>query len=224
MRRREPILNLEAGTKIHEMYEVALREHKDQFRNGSGLPYFIHVADVMKRVTEMGVYDLPTLLGAIGHDLFEDTKIHEGIVKKQFGGDVVRIIRECSHDNGDAMTRQEKVDFLATFRRKSFESCVVKLADRMSNVNDYYNDGQCDYARLYALQAYPLYWHLSDNFENLVAHFGQDPAVGIDRCVVEMTEFIFNPESQLYECKPEFVSRDEKALNKIICNKSTKKR
>jgi len=222
MKRREPILNKEQSEKINDMFKVALEYHNGQIRNGSGLPYFIHLTDVMKRVTEFGVYDLETILGAIGHDLFEDTTIHEGHLKRDFGGNVVRIIRECSREGGDAVTRQEKIDFLSSFKKKSFQSCIIKLADRMSNVNDYRNDGQIAYSKLYALQAYPLYWHLKDNEENLKSQFGNLVAENILDAICDIEHYIKTIPCPFPEFINYYMDRNSDSLNKLICNKSVR--
>jgi hypothetical protein len=220
--RKETILNSEQTKIINQMIGVVYSMHQGQIRKGSGIPYVFHVMDVTKRVTNLGVYDLVTILGSLGHDLFEDTEVKEGYLKQLFGGEVVKIIRECTREGGDAVTRKEKIEFLATFKKKSFNSCIIKLCDRMSNTWDYYYDGQVAYAKLYAFQAYPLYWHLRDNEENLKLLFGDKVTGNILDCVEEMEDFIFQGPSPFVGMEGAYFNRNESVLQDAICNRSVK--
>jgi len=173
----------------------ACGEAKNAFRKHSGLPYFVHITDVMKRVAHYGInfensYKLGGeevvfnyLAGAAGHDLKEDTHADMERLRALYGDPIPTIISECSRPEGDAATRQEKWNFLMSFLDKSVESVIIKIADRYCNVMDYM-DRDPHYAAKYALQAYPLYvrWFrivASNHFANCECVYDR---VGEDLC------------------------------------------
>jgi (p)ppGpp synthase/HD superfamily hydrolase len=134
--------------------------HKGQKRKRSGIPYYSHCLEVMKRTDryqeETEVTHEELLIAAIGHDLIEDTDITYDDIVEIFGKATADVILECSRDPNDE-NQAGKYGFLMSFLDKSYASVVIKVADRVCNVLDYYSDPEtAEYAATYALQAYPL--------------------------------------------------------------------
>lgn len=151
-----------------QIIEVAVDAHKGQTRRGifEHVPYVQHLFDVHKRVVHyLGTGEDKLTLsheviqaGAIGHDLDEDTDIKIGDIRRMFGNDVANLIDELSRPADMGNTRKEKYQWLDSYREKSLESVIIKIADRYSNVMDYMADEKKQaYAAFYALQAYPVY-------------------------------------------------------------------
>jgi len=134
--------------------------HGGQKRKRSGIPYYSHCLEVMKRTDryqeETEITHQELLVAAIGHDLIEDTEVSYEDIVKVFGKPTADVILECSRDPNDE-NQSGKYGFLMSFLDKSYASVVIKVADRVCNVLDYYSDPEtAEYAATYALQAYPL--------------------------------------------------------------------
>jgi (p)ppGpp synthase/HD superfamily hydrolase len=151
---------------LEKATEWAFNHHATQYRKGTGIPYVNHLCEVTSRVAHyllhMGTESLTltkdeVLAAAMLHDLIEDCDIvHENLVAG-FGEGVADLVMECTREDGHE-EKSQKWDFLESFKEKSLESLLIKIADRYQNVNDYYRTPEkMDYASTYALQAYPLY-------------------------------------------------------------------
>lgn len=166
---KEQLLLLHSGVCITHVANT--KEPDGRFRKHSGLPYSVHITEVMKRVAHYGYdfehctlfeaeggaqYVFDVLGSACGHDIEEDTTLDIGDFRKTWGDRIADIVHECTREEGDTATRAEKWDFLCSFFEKSKESVVIKIADRYCNVMDYM-DRDPKYAAKYALQAFPLY-------------------------------------------------------------------
>jgi len=144
--------------KIESAMELAFRAHLTQKRKSSGIPYFTHCVEVMKRVSDYGVCNEDVLAAALLHDVHEDAPKYSEIVRSQFGNGVYSIMLACSRPERDDATKEEKFNFLCSFDEKSTASIIIKIADRYCNVNDYMRTkGKEKYASTYALQAFPIY-------------------------------------------------------------------
>lgn len=153
---------------------MAHEKHAGQRRKKSEIPYFLHLADVTSRVSHYGFNaygplkrDLRfidcVLASSYGHDLYEDTDADYDGVRLCVGEKIADLILECTREGDDkTITRQEKWDFLMTFKKKSPTSVVIKIADRFVNVHNYW-DTDPRYAALYALQGTPLYTFFAKN-------------------------------------------------------------
>jgi guanosine-3',5'-bis(diphosphate) 3'-pyrophosphohydrolase len=142
-------------------------KHAGQYRQATGMPYLGHLFDVTNRVAHyclhmsenvaFGVLKDELLTATMGHDWIEDTDATFEEIEKEFGVRVALLVLECTRQDGHE-SREQKWDFLVSFKRKSLASLAIKIADRYSNVMDYRRTPNKEvYASQYALQAYPLY-------------------------------------------------------------------
>ena len=120
---------------ITKAYHFAENAHREQKRN-SGEPYFNHVFATAKNIADLG---MPSLLIAAGllHDVIEDTDVTEKDFEKEFGKELLYIVR--------GVTKLGKVKYRGMERsvenlRKFFVAMaedmrvlVVKLCDRLHN-------------------------------------------------------------------------------------------
>lgn len=123
-------------TLIEKAYLCAQKAHDGQTRK-SGEPYFIHVFATAKNLTELGMG--PTVIAAgFLHDVLEDTETTEEELEKEFGTEIVGLVK--------GVTKLGTVKYKGIERnvenlRKFFVSMtedlrvlVIKLADRLHNI------------------------------------------------------------------------------------------
>lgn len=123
--------------KITKAYKYAEKAHGDQ-RRVSGIPYILHPTSVACIVAELGM-DTDSICGALLHDVVEDTPVMLEEIKKQFGGDVAKLI--------DGVTKISKIPY-STREQQQAENIrkmliamaddirviIIKLADRLHNM------------------------------------------------------------------------------------------
>lgn len=144
-------------TDLDKAIEFAHDCHRGQYRKGSGIPYITHPIEVMKRLSEWGCEDESVLCAAVLHDVIEDCDVTKNELIFKFSRSVAYMVDECSRMGVDGETLEGKWKFMQSFYDKSFNSVMIKLADRLCNVRDYVISGSLEYSKWYALQAYPLY-------------------------------------------------------------------
>lgn len=123
--------------QIRKAFEIAVDAHKEM-RRKSGEPYIYHpIAVAMIAVAEMGL-DTTSVIGALLHDVVEDTEITLEEISKHFGQHVGLII--------DGLTKIAGVfDNTKSIQAENFRKIVlslsddirvilIKLADRLHNM------------------------------------------------------------------------------------------
>ena len=118
------------------MLALVKEAHAAQSRNNGRVPYWMHVQAVAQmldfaiaRGREIN-YPLREriCLAALGHDLYEDTKVTRADIEKQFGDDVAGWIQGMTND-GDA----DRKAYLARMAAAPEEVRLIKLADVLEN-------------------------------------------------------------------------------------------
>lgn len=115
----------------------ATKAHKGQTRR-SGEPYITHPKDVARFVKQFKQSNnLDALIqAAYLHDTIEDTNTTYEDLVKQFGGLVADMVKELTSDK-EAIEALGKGEYIANKMAKmSSWALVVKLADRLANVQD----------------------------------------------------------------------------------------
>jgi len=114
--------------------------HAGQFRNGGKVPYWYHcqnAALIMEgalaqsqelRIAEPLAVDM--YLAALGHDLYEDTKVKPDQIRKQFGERVNQYIEYMTNEQGDDNREQ----YLGKIRNAPEEVRLIKLGDAIDNL------------------------------------------------------------------------------------------
>jgi GTP pyrophosphokinase len=123
-------------TLIEKAYKFAEQAHHGQLRK-SGEPYFTHLTNTAKNLADLGM-KAKTISAGLLHDVLEDANITEEELKKEFGEEIVELIK--------GVTKLGKVKYKGVERnvenlRKFFISVakdlrvlVIKLADRLHNM------------------------------------------------------------------------------------------
>ena len=131
-----PDITPEGKKLIEEAYSLAERAHSGQLRK-SGEPYLIHVVTTAINLAELHMGTNVIAAGLL-HDVLEDTDITEEEIKKDFGEDILDLIK--------GVTKLGKIRYKGIERnvenlQKFFVSMaedlrilIIKLADRLHNI------------------------------------------------------------------------------------------
>jgi (p)ppGpp synthase/HD superfamily hydrolase len=126
------------------------RVHKEQKIPGQEIPYLLHLAQVCQEalgaaIADSGLDGNLVMQCAILHDTIEDTECLYEDVLQEFGvqvADGVDALSKRKSINGEPVSKPEQMkDSLGRIREQGSEIWVVKLADRITN-----------------LQRPPVYW------------------------------------------------------------------
>ncbi|PIQ77270.1 (p)ppGpp synthetase [Candidatus Peregrinibacteria bacterium CG11_big_fil_rev_8_21_14_0_20_46_8] len=122
--------------RVIRAYEFAAEAHKDQKRF-SGEPYIIHPLEVAQLLLEYHP-DENTIIGALLHDVAEDTPVTLDEIEEAFGSDVrglcegmMKLSKVRSKLNDPQVENLRKL-FLAM--AKDFRVVLIKLCDRLHNM------------------------------------------------------------------------------------------
>ena len=118
-------------------YYFAKDAHSNQKR-ASGEEYFTHPCAVAKILIGLGM-DSATIAGAFLHDTIEDTSVSEGDIKKEFGEEVLFLVKGVTKlDKFEFKSQEEEQaeNFKKIFvsMAKDIRVIIIKLADRLHNM------------------------------------------------------------------------------------------
>lgn len=123
--------------KIEKAYKLARDAHKNQ-RRRSGEPYIMHPVAVAKILFKLGM-DNECIMGALLHDVVEDTEYDLDYIKKEFGSDVALLVDGVTKLGQIPLSTREEVQ--AENIRKMFIAMnedirviIIKLCDRLHNM------------------------------------------------------------------------------------------
>ncbi|WP_406286385.1 HD domain-containing protein [Embleya sp. NBC_00896] len=121
---------------LDEAVEFAVVWHADQVRP-AGEPYVEHLLEVVcVLVDALETTDVDVLRAAVLHDVVEDTDCAPADVRRQFGqrvADLVEWVTKPEPTEGQ-LPAEARAAYLARLRAAPTDAIVVKLADRLSNV------------------------------------------------------------------------------------------
>ncbi len=121
---------------IRQAYDFSLRAHGEQKRM-SGEPYFIHVIETVKILIALGL-DARTVAAGFLHDVLEDTKISEEEIKKEFGEEILFLVKGVTKLGTLKYRGAERhVESLRKFfiaMAQDLRVVIIKFADRLHNL------------------------------------------------------------------------------------------
>lgn len=125
--------------QVRQAYFFAAEAHEGQYRQ-SGEPYVTHPLAAANILADMHM-DHHCLMGALLHDVIEDTPVSKPILKKKFGDTVAELVDGVSKLNkmearGDTVEERQAENFLkmTLAMSKDIRVILVKLADRLHNM------------------------------------------------------------------------------------------
>ncbi len=123
--------------KIEKAYNLAHDAHKNQ-RRRSGEPYIMHPVAVAKILFKFGM-DNECIIGALLHDVVEDTEYNIDYIKREFGDEVALLVDGVTKLGQIPLSTREEVQ--AENIRKMFIAMnedirviIIKLCDRLHNM------------------------------------------------------------------------------------------
>lgn len=121
--------------------------------NWHTIPYFYHCVQVSNLVFKFGAGTVNNQLAALCHDVFEENfSVTEPEMEAVTNPEVVSIVKELTFDPKD-MTKDE---YMSSFKDKSIDAVIIKVADRLCNVMDFQLT-KPDYAFKYMNKALALF-------------------------------------------------------------------
>ncbi|MBI3888584.1 bifunctional (p)ppGpp synthetase/guanosine-3',5'-bis(diphosphate) 3'-pyrophosphohydrolase [Candidatus Nomurabacteria bacterium] len=121
---------------IKKAYIFAERAHEGQKRL-SGEPYFTHPFETAKILAGLGM-DTQTIAAGLLHDTLEDTKATEGDIQKEFGDDILFLIKGVTKLGALKYRGHERhVESLRKFfmaMAHDIRVVIIKFADRLHNL------------------------------------------------------------------------------------------
>ena len=133
------ILKQEDRNNIRAAYEFMLSKHQGQFRK-SGEPYYHHPIEVAYIMVELHAGP-STIIGALLHDVVEDTDTTIEDIESRWGEDVAKIVDSLTKIQRLKLSKITSEEFEAEDHRKIFigmardiRVILIKLADRLHNL------------------------------------------------------------------------------------------
>ncbi len=122
---------------IQKAIDFATKAHKGQFRK-DGIPYIHHPLNVAQKVIEFkNSKSLTTLIiSACLHDTLEDTNTTYDDIVKEFGLLVANIVKELTNDPKTKESLGKQQYLAQKMSEMSSWALVIKLCDRLDNVQD----------------------------------------------------------------------------------------
>jgi len=136
------------GLNLDKAIEVAVDSHRGQYREGDApLPYITHPFEVANAVRYIGGVSDPVLLAvAYLHDTVESGNIKLETIEREFGSEIAKLVGELTRSEPTAaeIANLKKSEIweirsellLADIRRMSMGAQIVKLGDRLCNLQD----------------------------------------------------------------------------------------
>jgi GTP pyrophosphokinase len=129
-------VNKQQEELINKAYDFALKAHEGQKRL-SGEPYFVHVFETAKILAKFGM-DTQTIMAGLLHDTLEDAKTTEEDLKKEFGEDILFLVKGVTKLGKLKYRGHERhVESLRKFfvaMANDLRVVIIKFADRLHNL------------------------------------------------------------------------------------------
>lgn len=125
---------------IKKAFEFSSKAHEGQKRV-SGEEYITHPLEVSRILTELKV-DSAAIAAALLHDVLEDTKIKDDAIKKEFGSEILELVKGMTKISAGFKDRSEytaeynaeNIRKIVLAMSKDVRVIMIKLADRLHNM------------------------------------------------------------------------------------------
>jgi len=128
----------DAGSiKLLNAINFAAIKHSEQRRKDSKkTPYINHPIGVAHMIATIGkVTDEHVLCAAVLHDTVEDTATTFDELEREFGPEVMTIVKECTDDKSLSKAERKRLQ-AENAPHKSHKAKLVKLGDKLYNLRD----------------------------------------------------------------------------------------
>ncbi len=133
-------LDIDDKIDINAVLEFATERHKGQVRI-DGTPYITHPIRVMEIVNKFKHSSNQNIIsaGALLHDILEDTYTSYREIIDRFGLEVASLVMEVTSSGYVPKMIGKQVYLAHKMRYMSSYALIIKLADRLDNINDLKN-------------------------------------------------------------------------------------
>lgn len=167
---------------IFNAINFANMAHKNQKRKGSEIDYVFHVLEagyIAESILNQMNIDLnnemyvPIVCAAILHDVIEDTKIPQDLIKNHFEEKVLHLVQAESEDKTKSW-QERKEETINELKSSDIDIKIVALCDKLSNLRsikrDYLVLGESLWERFKVKDKNKIGWYyksMGDCFEEL---------------------------------------------------------
>ena len=187
-----PNCSSHTGDSIQRAIEIAVDIHKGQYRKGGCKPpYIVHCFAVLNKMLRWGITDSQLLTATPLHDGIEDGDDKHKVVvaiDEQCGPVVAAYVWEMT-----CLPTDDKQTYMESFKTKSCGALLMKLADRLCNVEDFYHNKETkEYAKKYFRKADPLFTAFVNRKDECIEKYGEEvwTAAWLE---LKQTALLFNP-------------------------------
>lgn len=135
------------GTALEAAQLMAANAHQGQMY-GENQPYTVHLERVVETLQRYGVTDENMLVAGWLHDIVEDTDVTLNQVELMFGRTVSDLVGRVTNEEGK--NRKERHAKTYPKIKASDDALVLKLADRIANVEYSVEQGDKDKLKMYS--------------------------------------------------------------------------
>jgi RelA/SpoT family (p)ppGpp synthetase len=133
----ESYLEPEQVQALYQAYLFSAEAHKGQ-RRASGEPYIYHPLEVARILAEMRL-DCETLVGAILHDVIEDTPARKADLQTEFSSEVAELVdgvSKLTQISFESKAEEQAENFrkMILAMARDIRVILIKLADRLHNM------------------------------------------------------------------------------------------
>ena len=127
--------------RILKAARFAAEKHKQQKRKNAGsIPYINHPLEVADLLANVGdIKEENTIIAALLHDTIEDTKTSTEEIRKEFGDEVLKIVKEVTDDRTLPSKERKRLQVINA-SHKSQPAKQIKLADKICNIKSVIHD------------------------------------------------------------------------------------
>ena len=126
----------------------AIERHGNQKYSKDAYPYLIHLEDVVNVLKHFGYTEDKYICAGYLHDTMEDTPTSHNDIKKVFGIEVAEIVYCVTDELG--RNRKERHEKTYPKILSNPDAIVVKLADRIANVENGIFNKEYEFVKMYA--------------------------------------------------------------------------
>ena len=178
-------MNIWNQDKYIKAWNFASIAHQGQSVPGTDIPYINHIGNVaMESMASIAVseekIDSDLLVQcALLHDVIEDTNTPYDLIKSEFGENIADGVLALSKDKKLPGKENQMKDSLERIRRQPKEVWMVKLSDRITNLQPppkHWNDEKIEKYRDEAILILetlgPANKHLADRLKKKISEYG----------------------------------------------------
>ncbi len=163
---------------LKDAIDLAVKWHRPEDRKGRirgmSLPYIIHPFQVMRLVWSWGAGTDVTMSASMLHDILENTNLTYYELDGVIGEEAAQIVQELTYEGDE----DEKKEYMRSFYSASVDALIIKVADRINNVQDFMNTSP-DYAQAYFDKADDLFDALMSRLDEIKAEYGKQTVANI---------------------------------------------